>query len=143
MDMEACTSLLAAMMSDPVPAGDKLDAPALWGLGYGGTRQDGHQGATHHEQWLLVMPVVLGGVWAGRKFAVSLGLGTLPICAMASAYLCFRLLSVSLAGSIFKASGVVLRILAISSNVAWKQKDPRKVWCMEKCHCDIQCFWTC
>lgn len=73
---------------------------------------------------------------------MSLGLGTLPTCAMTNAYLGFRPLSVSLVGSIFKAGGVVITMLATSSNMAWKLKDLRNVWCMEKYHCDIQRFWT-
>lgn len=32
MDMEPCRSLLAAVVNDPVPAGDTLGLPAHWGL---------------------------------------------------------------------------------------------------------------
>lgn len=143
MDREACRFLLAAVMNDPVPAGDALGPPARWGLGYGGTRYDGDQGAIYHERWLPVVQFGPRWSWGGQAICcVSLGLGILPMCAMTNAYLCFRPLSVSLVGNNFKADGDVFVMLATSSNMAWKEKDPRKVCCMEKCYCAIQCFWT-
>lgn len=50
--------------------------------------------------------------------------------AMASAYLCC--LSVPLVGNIFKSVGVGIMTLATPSHMAWKEKYPSKVWCMEK-----------
>jgi len=142
MDMEACRSLLAAEMNDPVPAGDVLGPPARWGLGYGGTRWHGDQGI-HHKWRLLVMP--FSPWWSRGRQAICcmlLGLRTLSTLAVTSAYLCFRPLSVSLVRNIFKADGVAVMRLAASRNMVWKEKDPSKAWCMEKCHCNIQCFWT-
>lgn len=80
----------------------------------------------------------LSGPGVGRQFAVCLVLGTLPMCAMTNSNLCFRPLPVPVVGSIFKAGDV----LTISSNMAWKENDPKEVWCMEKCHGDIHCHWT-
>lgn len=41
-------------------------------------------------------------------------------------------LSVPLVGNIFKSGGVGIMMLATPSHMAWKEKYPSKVWCMEK-----------
>lgn len=92
-----------------------MDPPAPWGLGYNGTKQNGDWGAICHEWWLLGVP--FGPCWSSGRQAVccvSLVLGTLPLCSMTNANLFFRPLS------------EVGSILAISSNAAWKENDPKK-----------------
>lgn len=56
MDVEACKSLLAAAMNNPIPKSVVLGPPAPWGLGYNGTKQNGDWGAICREWWLLRLP---------------------------------------------------------------------------------------